>query len=73
MSFLGIDTETGVVHPVLPQDTEVPVVLEAGMIDSAQRPTFDTLFLQVFCTSGREIVPNTGADAPKFFTLATKS
>lgn len=26
----GIDTETGVVHPVLPQDTEVPVVLEAG-------------------------------------------
>ena len=50
MSFLGIDTETGIVHPVLPQDTEVPVVLEAGMIDSAQRPTFDTLFLQIFCT-----------------------
>lgn len=50
MSFLGIGTETGVVHPVLPQNTEVPVVLEAGMIDSAQRPTFDTLFLQIFCT-----------------------
>ena len=24
-------------------------------------------------TAGREIVPNTGANAPKFFTLATKS
>ena len=27
---------------------------------------------KIFC-AGREIAPNTGADATKFFTLATKS
>ena len=30
-------------------------------------------FIKVFAIAGREIAPNTGANATKFFTLATKS
>ena len=32
-----------------------------------------TFFIAANKVTGREIAPNTGANAPKFFTLATKS
>ena len=38
-----------------------------------KRESCDSVELQRLVTSGRKIAPNTGANAPKFFTLATKS
>ena len=38
---------------------------------AGQEACFDTIWFYIM--SGREIAPNTGANATKFFTLATKS
>ena len=44
-----------------------------GAANGLRRLRIRLLFILTYPTAGRKIAPNTGANATKFFTLATKS
>ena len=67
---------TSVFHasvPVIDQEFHHNIVKVAVDLQDNSREDLQTTLTMLSQNSGRKIAPNTGANATKFFTLATKS